>query len=181
MSTQTPNPFPADGTRTLTAQRTMQHVSARNCLLFGALLLLSFLLTACKPTTMDVSMEAVNHTDKNIVSVVINGTGGIMDAPAYGRGNGGCCVRLPKEWRPGLTAKIDWREDGDWKQDVKGNLILNEGRKIYIPAPWKSQTVPVPEYKVDGYFYVFFLPEDKVKVAVTYDYRYYGEYDPKKK
>jgi Protein of unknown function (DUF3304) len=175
MTTQTPNPFPNDGARTLTARETMQRVNARNCLLFGALLLLSFLLTACKPVTMDVSMEAVNHTDKNIVSVVINGKGGIMAAPAYGQGNGGCCVRLPKEWRPGLTAKIDWQLGGHWLINENGNEVIEDGRKVLVEGPWKSQTVPVPEYKGEGYFYVFFFPDDQVKVAVTYNVDLYGD------
>jgi hypothetical protein len=128
-------------------------------------------LSACDnghETTWAVSYGAVNHTDKNIVSIVINDKGGILTSPAYGAGNAGvCCVIVPMHWKPGLTVTIKWEEEGDWKRDAKGNPIYEDERKVYVPLPWKTKTVPVPQYKEEGHFFVFFFPNDDVKVAMT--------------
>ena len=132
-------------------------------------LALSLLLSGClKEKTMGISYGAVNHTDKHIVSIIINGEGGILNSRARNAGGASvCCVVLPAKWRPGLMATIKWQEDGDWLRDEKGNVVLKDGRKTYVPLPYKTQTVEVPEYKEEGYFYVFFFPNDVVKVAVT--------------
>jgi len=126
-------------------------------------------LSACdsKPATWAVSYGAVNHSDKYIVAIAINGEGGVLTAPMHGQGGGVCCVIVPQRWKPGLTVTIKWEEEGDWKRDAKGDPIYEDGRKIYVPLPWKSQTVPLPKYDGEGSFFVFFFPGDVVKVALT--------------
>lgn len=79
-----------------------------------------------------------------------------------------CCVILPKKWRPGLMATIKWRVDGDWLLDAQGKEVIRDGKRVYVPAPWKERTVEVPKYEgVMGRFYIHFLPKDEVKVAVS--------------
>jgi hypothetical protein len=128
------------------------------------------LLLACQAqeTTRAVSYGAVNHTEVDIVSIAINGAGGVLNAPKHS--NGGpemCCVVVPRQWTPGLTTTIQWEEDGDWLLDSNGKTVLRDGIKVYVPAPWKTRTVPIPRYDGDGDFYVFFFPGDDVRVAMS--------------
>jgi hypothetical protein len=128
------------------------------------------LLLACQAqeATHTVSYGAVNHTDIDIVSIAINGAGGVLNAPKHSDGGPEmCCVVVPRQWTPGLTATIQWEEDGDWLLDSNGKTVLRDGIKVYVPAPWKTRTVPIPRYDGDGDFYVFFFPGDDVRVAMT--------------
>ena len=126
-------------------------------------------LSGCdlKPPTWAVSYGAVNHTDKYIVAIAINGEGGILTAPMHGQGGGVCCVVVPQQWRPGLTVKVQWEEDGKLIRDEKGDIMYFDGAPKYIPGPSKTQVVPLPKYEKSGDFYVFFFPGDVVKVALT--------------
>ena len=119
--------------------------------------------------TLAVPYGAVNHTDVGIASIVINGKGGILAPPKHGQGGGVCCVIVPRQWHPGLTVTIAWREDGHWLRDHKGQFVLDaDGDKQFIEGPWKTRTVPLPKYKGEmGDFYVFFFPGDDVRVAMT--------------
>ena len=133
--------------------------------------LLALLLAACQPsqTTRAVPYGAVNHTDVSIVSIIINGEGGILNSSPHGDGNAGvCCVVVPRNWTPGLTATVKWQEDGHWKRGDKGQFIYDKnGDKLFIEGAWKTRTVPIPRYDGDGDFYVFFFPGDDVRVAIT--------------
>ena len=132
------------------------------------LLAFSILLAACGDETVAVSYGGANHTDKSIVSVIVNGEGGILDIRAHTVGGTGmCCVVIPKRWRPGLKVTIKWQEDGDWLLDEKGKEVIRNGKKVYVPAPWKERTVDIPEYKAMGEFYIVFFPNDEVKGAVS--------------
>ena len=133
------------------------------------LLVLSALLAGCLEEEKEsTSYVAYNHTDEGIVSIIVNGEGGILHAEPQSGGGQMCCVILPKKWRPGLTARIKWRVDGDWLKDETGKEIIRNGKRVYVPAPWKERTVEVPKYEREmGWFYIHFLPNDEVKVAVT--------------
>ena len=140
----------------------------KTCLSTLALSLCLFLAACGGDEKIGVSYLGLNYTDKNIVSVVVNGEGGILDVPAQGGGGGiVCCVVIPKKWRPGLKVTIKWQEDGDWLLDEKGKEVIRNGKKVYVPAPWKERTVDIPEYKAMGEFYIVFFPNDEVKVAVS--------------
>ena len=141
------------------------------------LLLLAFSLAACSgDDTTAVSYAAYNHTDKSIVSIIVNGEGGILNAPAHDGGGEVCCVVIPNKWRPGLTATITWQEAGVFKRDAQGNIMTNDGVPIVIESPWKERTVEIPPYdEHHGQFFIHFLAGDKVKVAVSL----YGPRNPK--
>ena len=132
--------------------------------------MLSLLLVACSEETVPVSYSGLNNTDKSIVSIIVNGEGGVLDAPANGGGAHVCCVIIPKKWRPDLKVNIKWQEDGDWLLDENGMEVIRKGKRVYVPAPWKERTVDIPEYKTMGVFYIVFFPNDEVKVAVSNGY-----------
>lgn len=131
--------------------------------------LLVIALSACSgDEKIGVSYHAYNHTDEHIVSIVINGKGGVLDASAHGEGGGVCCVVLPKRWRPGLMATVKWQLDGDWLKDGQGKEIIRDGKKVLVPGPWKEQTVEVPKYGEEmGMFFIHFFPGDEVKVLIN--------------
>jgi hypothetical protein len=129
------------------------------------------LLLACQAqeTTQAVPYGAVNHTNIGIASIAINGAGGALNIGKHGNGNAGvCCVVVPRQWTPGLTATVQWQENGHWQRDSNGKFVLDAGGdKQFIEGPWKTRTVPIPRYDGDGDFYVFFFPGDDVRVAMT--------------
>ncbi|MGR2683078.1 DUF3304 domain-containing protein [Chromobacterium haemolyticum] len=73
---------------------------ARSC---GWLILL--LLSGCttSPKTIGVGARVVNTVaGTSIVQASFNGQG------MGGGGGEECCVSLPEQWRPGMTATIEW-------------------------------------------------------------------------
>ena len=134
---------------------------------FPLALSLCLLLAACGEETVPVSYSGFNNTDKSIVSIIVNGEGGILHAPAHDGGGQVCCVIIPKHWRPGLKVTIKWQEGGTFQLDQNGNRLYNNGVPVVIEGPWKERTVDIPEYKTLGVFYIVFFSGDEVKVAVS--------------
>ena len=134
------------------------------------LLLLLVLLTGCAEEKVALSYLGVNHTSKGVATFAINGEGGILNVPPYGGGGGSvCCVSVPKQWRPGLVAKIDWQESGRYVRDDQADIVLEDGLRYgVIEGAWKSKTVPIPEYKPDEmeHFDVHFFANDEIQVKV---------------
>ena len=138
-----------------------------------AVALLFAMLGGCLEAEKEaLSYTAINRTDTDIVAIAVNDKGGVLNASAQsGGGDAICCVLLPKEWRPGLTAEIAWREDGQWQTDANGKEIIKDGRQVYVPEPWKKKTVEIPRYpKEMGTFYIVFFPNDEVRVAIKNGY-----------
>jgi len=160
--TTSPAPFPEN------APRRMMALSTSWRFLLAALLAIP--LAGClEAEKVPLSYLALNKTDKNIVSIVVNGEGGILDVSAQGGGGTVvCCVVLPKRWRPGLMATIKWQEGGTFKRDEKGAVVTEDGVPIVIESPWKERAVEVPKYDEKmGDFYIVFFPNDEIKVAVS--------------
>lgn len=130
-------------------------------------LFVAFLLSACGEKTVAVSYIGYNHTDKSIVSIVVNGEGGVLLAPAHDGGGQACCVEIPKKWKPGLKATIKWQEGGTFKRNEKGDVVKVNGVPVVIDGAWKERAVEVPKYDETGDFYIHFVPGDEVKVAVA--------------
>lgn len=136
---------------------------------FVLLCLPLFSLTACSgDDTTAVGTYAYNHTDKSIVSIIINGEGGILHATAHGGGGEVCCVVLPNKWRPGLKATIKWQLDGHWVRDKDGKIVTIDGHDQFVEGEWKERTVDVPQYDDQlGSFQVHFFSHDEVKVVIS--------------
>jgi hypothetical protein len=115
-----------------------------------------------------------NHTDKAIVSILINGQGGVASSTAHGSGGEVCCVVIPVQWKAGLKVSIKWQEDDTPVFDESGNRVVINGVPATVESPWKEQVVEVPSYDREmGLFFIHFLPGDEVKVAVSpYDPRH---------
>jgi hypothetical protein len=140
--------------------------------MFSLGLLLSLFLSGClEAEKVGLSYHAYNHTDKSIVSIVINGEGGILGASAHGEGSGVCCVVLPQKWHPGLMATIKWQEDDIPIFNPDGTRKIIDGIPASNESPWKERTEEVPKYGFDeldrGTFYIHFFPNDEVKVLVA--------------
>lgn len=134
-----------------------------------AAVIYSIVLSACTTDEkVGVSYHAYNHTDKHIVSIIINGEGGILDARAHGEGGGVCCVVLPKHWRPGLMATVKWQEDDIPVLNPDGTRKIINGVPASTESPWKEKIVEVPKYGEEmGIFFMHFFPDDEVKVLVS--------------
>lgn len=130
----------------------------------------AFLLSACGEETVAVSYSGINQTDKSIVSIIVNGDGGVLDAPAHGGGGQVCCVLIPKKWRPGLKATINWQEGGTFQRGEDGGVLKANGIPVVIEGAWKERTVEVPRYEAIGELYIVFNPHDEIKVAVSIGY-----------
>lgn len=138
----------------------------------GLALLASLMLSAClKEEKVGLNYHAYNHTDTSIISIVINGEGGVLNARAHGEGSGVCCVVLPKKWRPGLLATIKWQPDDIPVFNPDGSPKIVDGVPASIESAWKERTVEVPKYSADeldrGTFYIHFFRDDDVKVLVA--------------
>lgn len=175
---------PPNGQPANPASRPCRRMYAASLKAIRQLLLLILLvpLAACfEEEKVGVSYSAINHTDKGIISIIINGEGGILDAPALGEGGGVCCVVLPKKWRPGLRAKIEWRNDGTYKLDSHGKIVTNDGVPVLIEAPWNERTIELPQYDDHvGEFQLHFYSNGDVKSVVSNFFPGHPKYpDPK--
>ncbi len=134
--------------------------------------LIGVVLAACTgDEKVGLSYAAYDHTDKPIVSIIINGEGGVLNASAHSEGGGVCCVLLPKRWRPGLMATIKWQEDDIPVFNPDGSRKVVDGVPAVKESPWKERTVEVPRYSEEelewGTFYIHFFENDDVKVLVN--------------
>jgi hypothetical protein len=88
-------------------------------------------------------------------------SGGVVWQLASG-GNVNCCIALPKQWRPGLKVRLDWREsDHTWSRegdtfDIHRELIGEHAEEFEIP-----------HYDQPGNLFIVFLPEGKVELVVS--------------
>lgn len=133
------------------------------------MLLLFVPLSACfEEETAAVSYSARNQTDKGIESIIVNGEGGVLGAYPQKSGTGICCVVLPRKWRPGLTARIKWRNEGAYEFDSHGKMVTNDGVPVLIEAPWNERTIELPQYDDRvGQFQLHFYSNGDVKSVVS--------------
>ncbi|MET3495612.1 DUF3304 domain-containing protein [Variovorax boronicumulans] len=138
-----------------------------------ALVLLA-LISACKPAepaepaSSTAGITGYNFTSEGVQAFYVNGQWG-SNLPPYGGGGGTtCCVNLPKHWRPGLVAKIDWTI-GHYTlpSSQRESMTSEQIRACCWSQRTLSRTVPVERYGSEGgELQVFFLPDDEVKVWV---------------
>ena len=154
-------------------------------LLQACMLTFMLSLTACGASGRQAeklegtSYLGVNNTDKNIVSIIVNGEGGISAVSAQHIGGQDCCVNLPRKWHPGIKVTIKWQLGGTYKLDSKGNKVIEDGVPVVIEGDWKTKTVEVPKYEgkdEEGYLGIFFFPNDEVKVLRSRGYPHRPDY-----
>lgn len=144
-------------------------MTVKKAALWTLLLILLVPLAACfEEETVAVSYSANNHTDKWIISILVNDEGGILGAAPQGSGTGICCVVLPRKWRPGLSARIKWRYDSTPKLDSHGKIVTNDGVPVLIESPWNERTIELPPYDHRmGTFQLHFYPDSEVRSVVS--------------
>ncbi|KMN76298.1 hypothetical protein VK98_21695 [Chromobacterium sp. LK11] len=128
-----------------------------------------------KPEMVPAGVEGYNHTSANINNFSVNRAGGHNIAPfnSYG-GSQSCCVSLPRQWRPGLMATVEWEKDSK----PFGNPELAKGKydEAWMQAfdRHKAQyfsshraVVEIPRYDPPCAVQVHFLPCNEVRVTAT--------------
>ncbi|RQS37401.1 DUF3304 domain-containing protein [Burkholderia sp. Bp8992] len=105
---------------------------------------------------LGLKLNALNYTDVPIGTFYVDGTWGGNVAARIGSAGGGitCCVSVPQKWHPGLTVKVEWRNDEMYKRD---------------PNAVASRIVPIEQYGSfsDGYLWIVFFPGDRIKAYAS--------------
>ncbi|HEY8331593.1 MAG TPA: DUF3304 domain-containing protein [Pseudomonas sp.] len=132
-------------------------------------------LSGCEPPAprkvqdMAVGITGYNFTAEGVQEYYVNGSRG-SNLPSYGGGGKtSCCVRLPGEWTPEVTVKVDWTI-GHWTTayETRKHLSIPEQIQCCFTERTLSKTVPVERYGEEGgRVQVFFLPNDEIKVWVS--------------
>ncbi|AIO34726.1 hypothetical protein DM39_6138 [Burkholderia cenocepacia] len=103
-----------------------------------------------------LKLNALNYTDVPIGTFYVDGTWGGNVPARIGSAGGGitCCVSVPQKWRPGLTVKVEWRNDEMYKRN---------------PDAVASRVVPIEQYGSfsDGYLWIVFFPGDRIKAYAS--------------
>lgn len=114
-------------------------------------IMISTVMSSCTEDTAMPSIVGMNYSSHAISTFLVNDYDG-ANVPAHGGGGKFvCCIAIPRRWRHGLTAKVQWTEDeGD-------------------PAKWHEAVVAIPRYQSNetSYFAVHFYRDETVKVLVT--------------
>ena len=121
-------------------------------------------LTACTtktaPTDDEVaaSITSYNHTPDYIHQFYVDGT---WAGNSFAYGGGGkfvCCVAYPKNWHPGLTAKVKWTTSSS-DPNAEGDAAQEH---------WHEAVVPIERYEEEAdTLNVHFLPEGKVRLIIS--------------
>jgi hypothetical protein len=141
----------------------------------GWLLCISVLvLIGCAPAKhkmLAAPVTGYNHTSAAINSFSVNGAGGAGVGPHQGGGKQSCCGVLPAQWRPGLTAVVEWEKDPNPRVNWPEPLFSNAWRKR-MGEHERHYTrhradVEIPRYEESCGLQVHFLPCDQVQVNTT--------------
>lgn len=143
---------------------------------FIALPLALLVVSGCmarEPEMLGAPVEGYNHTSAAINRFTVNGAGGPNLGPYSGGGGQVCCSSLPRQWRPGLRAIVEWEKDpspyeyANWSERLYSdawNKRMDEHRSHYTRH---RAVVEIHEYDSPGPLVVHFLPCDTVRVAAT--------------
>ena len=141
---------------------------------FIALPLALLVISGCmarEPEMLGAPVEGYNHTSAAINRFTVNGAGGPNLGPYSGGGGQVCCSSLPRQWRPGLRAIVEWEKDpspyeyANWSERLYSdawNKRMDEHRSHYTRH---RVVVGIPEYQDAGTLKVHFLPCDQVRVS----------------
>ena len=165
----------------------MSHNSYRLTGLVLALLLVG----GCRGADSDLlgaEVEGYNHTSAAINRFTVNGAGGPNLGPYGGGGGQVCCGSIPRHWRPGLRAIVEWEKDPNPRPSPPlPPLGTDEYRAAYkkhaANYTHHSVTVEIPQYQEAGTIKVHFLSCNQVRVSADNlfvgDPRYPYNYPPK--
>ena len=148
---------------------------------FAGLSLVLLLVSGCmakEPEMLGAPVEGYNHTSAAINRFTVNGAGGPNLGPYGGGGGQVCCGSVPRHWRPGLRAIVEWEKDPDprpaipLKRNKYGTLDPEDYKKHAANYTRHRVVVEIPQYQEAGTLKVHFLPCDQVRVSA--DNIFYG-------
>jgi len=121
---------------------------------------------------LGAEITGINHTSAAINRFTVNGAGGPNLGPYGGGGGQVCCGSIPRHWRPGLRAIVEWEKDPAPKAYVNWPPLGTDGyraayKKHAANYTRHSATVEIPRYGEPGPIVVHFLPCNKVIVAAS--------------
>ncbi|WP_339409159.1 DUF3304 domain-containing protein [Pseudomonas sp. EA_35y_Pfl2_R5] len=141
-----------------------------------SILLLSLLLVSgCMAKESEMlggPVEGYNHTSAAINRFTVNGAGGPRIGP-YGEGGQVCCGSVPRYWRQGLRAIVEWERDpdprgyGSWPETPFSDAWNKRMEKHRGNYTRHSVTVEIPQYQEAGTIKVHFLPCNQVRVSAN--------------
>ena len=135
------------------------------CFGAAAIALTAFcILAACTSKTTETddhvaaSITSYNHTPDYIHQFYVDGT---WAGNSFAYGGGGkfvCCVAYPKNWHPGLTAKVKWTTSSS-DPNAEGDAAKEH---------WHEAIVSIDRYEEEAdTLNVHFLPEGKVRLIIS--------------
>ena len=119
-------------------------------------------------------VEGYNHTSAAINHFTVNGAGRPNTGPHQGGGKQVCCGALPRHWRPGLRAIVEWEKDpaprdyANWSEPMFSDAWNQRAKEHQSRYTRHSATVGIPPYDEHVCaLQVHFLPCDQVRVSTT--------------
>ena len=142
---------------------------------FAGLSLVLLLVSGCmakESEMLGAPVEGYNHTSAAINRFTVNGAGGPNIGPYQGGGKQVCCGVLPRHWRPGLRAIVEWEKDPNPRAYVSwpplGTDAYREAYKKHAANYTRHRVVvEIPQYDRPGPLKVHFLPCDQVRVTAA--------------
>ena len=133
----------------------------------GIALFVSVLLSGCSHSQAGESsagnIRGYNHVvGQNVNWFSVNGYHATLNGNV-------CCVMIPDQWRPGMTAHIEWEVDPNADEKIP-RLKMGVGFEPKALAQHEakyqhfSADVPIPQYKESAGINVHFLPCHQVKI-----------------
>ena len=129
--------------------------------------------SAQETAMLPAPVEGYNHTSASI-RFTVNGAGGPNIGPHQGGGKQVCCGVLPRHWRPGLRAIVEWEKDPDpygyanWPEPMFSDAWQKRAKEHQSHYTRHSATVEIPPYDEHVCaLQVHFLPCDQVRVSTT--------------
>jgi hypothetical protein len=119
---------------------------------FLGMVLLLTALVGCKEEMVLAGVKGYDHIPWGTGAV----SGFAVNGYSFEVGGHQCCVNIPRKWRSGMKAKIDW--------------------EVYLPRPGEpgenepqhySEPVDIPRYMPDDQLHVHFYPGHKIKIVMS--------------
>jgi len=137
----------------------------------GIVVMLMLLACQTGPKMLAAPVTGYNHTSAAINWFSVNGAGGGNVGPHQGGGSQVCCGVVPRYWRPGLRAIVEWEKDpaprAKIKRDKYGQLEPEAYQLHAANYTRHKVTVDIPKYDEPGSLNVHFLPCNEVRVSAT--------------
>ncbi|WP_211104300.1 DUF3304 domain-containing protein [Chromobacterium haemolyticum] len=119
---------------------------------------------------LPAGVEGYNHTSANINRFSVNRAGGPNVSPFSGGGKQICCAALPRQWRPGLMATVEWEKDPNPRAPI---ALDRTGRQYDMEAYERHAAnytqhravVEIPRYEKSCGVQVHFLRCNEVRVV----------------